>query len=395
MTTHRFTVSPRSQLFPLALVLIAAVVAIVGLVTSPERTWPNLLVNGFYVMSVGVSAIVFLAATRLSGARWSASLRRIPEALMLTLPVSAVLMLVLYFGRTTLFPWTHPGIFDHDPAIAGRATYLNQSFVFARWVIVLVLWAAFAWLFRRTSLQQDGNVRLSLHHHRRLNRYAAIFVLVFAFSFTAGAYDWIISLDPHWFSTMFAVYIFAGAWVQGIAAVTLGAIVLRERNMVGGAVTEDQLHDLGKMLFAFTVFWMYIWTCQYLLIWYGNIPEEVTHYLQRTNGPWLFLFVLNPILNWVVPFLGLMKMRSKRAPGVMTAVCVILLFGHWLDLYLQIMPALAPAPSIGPSEIVIAAGYIALVYIGFTRNLARAPLVPINDPIMAAESLQHGHAAHS
>jgi hypothetical protein len=389
------TVSSRNQLIPLLVVLVAAAVAIKGLITSPERTWPNLLLNGFYIMSVGVASILFLAATRLAGARWSASLRRIPEAFMLTLPVSAVLMLVLYFGRLTLFPWTHPGVFDHDPAIAGRATYLHEPFVFARMITVLLLWAGFAWLFRRKSLQQDGNVRMSLVHHRSLNVYAALFVLVFAFSFTTGAYDWIISLDPHWFSTMFAVYIFAGAWVQAIAAVTLAAVILRERNMVGGAITEDQLHDLGKMLFAFTVFWMYIWTCQYLLIWYGNIPEEVTHYLHRTSGPWLFLFALNPILNWVVPFLGLMKMRSKRRAGVMTAVCVILLFGHWLDLYLQIMPALAPAPSIGPSEIAIAAGYVALLYLGFTRNLARAPLVPINDPIIAAESLQHGHAAHS
>ena len=152
---------------------------------------------------------------------------------------------------------------------------------------------------------------LSLVLHHRLTRLAVMFVLVFALTFTMGAFDWLISLDPQWMSTMFAVYVFAGTFVQGIAAVTLAVVLLKERGSLGQSVGEHQLHDLGKMLFAFSTFWAYIWVCQYLLIWYGNIPEEITHFARRTNGPWLYLFALNFILNWIVPFTVLLTPEGK------------------------------------------------------------------------------------
>jgi hypothetical protein len=255
---------------------------------------------------------------------------------------------------------------------------------------VLLLWIVFAWLFRRTSLEQDRNPRSSLAYHYRLNRYAAAFVVVFAFSFTLGAYDWIISLDPSWFSTMFGIYVFAGTFVAGIAAVTLAAVVLRERGFLSNVVTDHHLHDLGKMLFAFSTFWAYIWTCQYLLIWYGNIPEEVTHYVKRTNGPWLWLFGLNLIVNWMIPFAVLLPARAKRNTMALKIVCVLLLCGHWLDLYILIMPSMGSPvwsrPVIGFPEIAIAAGYSSLLYLLFIRSLAAAPLVPLSDPVLAAES---------
>ena len=384
-TREQLRVSLRHQLVPGAVAAIGGAVAVQCLVSDPGRAWPNLLLDGFYALSLAVSATVFITSQRLTGARWSASLRRIPEALMLTLPVAAALMVATFFGRHKLFPWTRPGVFDHEPAIAGRVTYLAPPFVFARMALVLVLWGVFALLFRRASLQQDHHPGQSLSLHRRMNRYAAAFVVTFAFSFTTGAYDWIISLDPKWFSTMFAVYVFAGTFVQGIAAVTLGAVILRQRNLMRGGVSDDQLHDLGKMLFAFSVFWMYIWTCQYLLIWYANLPEEVTHYRTRTNGSWLVLFGLNPILNWVTPFLGLMSARAKRSPWRLAAVCAVLLLGRWLDLYLLITPALWPAARLGVTEVAMALGCLALVYLVFLRGLARAPLVPLNDPIISAD----------
>ena len=396
--THEIeTDVPLSQLsrnhtyVPAALIGLGVLVAAFGLVSAPERTWPNLLLDAFYAVSVTLSAIFFIATQRLTNARWSASLRRVPEAIMAGMPVTALLMLLVLFGRHTLFPWTRPGIFAHAPAIAGKVQWLQPPLVYARMVVLLGLWVLFAWLFRKGSRDQDRNPSASLAYHHRLNRLSAIFVLVFAVSFTTGAFDWVISLDPSWFSTMFAVFVFAGTFVQGIAAVTLTAVLLRQRGYMRSAVSDHQLHDLGKMLFAFSIFWMYIWTCQYLLIWYGNIPEEISHYMSRTNGPWLPLFVLNPIINWVVPFTVLMSVKAKTNPKVLRAVCVVLLVGHWLDLYLLIMPAEWDAPRIGLIEIPLALAYGAVVYLLTVRALGKAPLVPVNDPVMAADSLSPIH----
>lgn len=376
---------PRLQTRALALLFLGGTAAMVGLFVAPERTWPSLLLNGFYVTALALSAVFFLATQRLTGARWSASLRRVPEAFAMALPVLVPLMLLLYFGRHYIFAWSQPGAFVHEPAFAGKIRYLQTPWVFTRMTLALVLWTAFAWWFRRTSLRQDREPGQSLALHQRMTNWAALFVLMFAITFTLGAFDWLISLDSQWFSTMFAVYIFAGTFVQGIAAITLAVVALKEHGPMAESVSEHQLHDLGKMLFAFTVFWAYIWVAQYLLIWYGNIPEEITHFLKRTNGPWLYLFALNVMLNWVVPFTVLMSKPAKCNARMLKIVCCVLLVGHWLDLYIVIMPSLWGLPRLGLIEIPIAAGYTALLYLLFAYNLARAPIVPLHDPILQYE----------
>lgn len=368
---------------PLRLAFLGAFAMAFGFYFAPARTWPNLLLDGFYFLSLAVSALFFLATQRLSGARWSATLRRVPEAMMSAVPVGAVLMLVVFFGRHWIYPWANGSALE-ELHIGGRGDYLQVPFVFVRMLIVLVLWTVFAWIFRRTSLAQDrGN---GLVHHNRLNQISAVFMVVFALSFTAGSFDWLISLEPSWFSTIYAIYVFAGCFVVGLAAITLAVVILRERFPAVELASEDQLHDLGKLLFAFSTFWAYIWLSQYLLIWYGNIPEEVTHYVTRTNGPWLPLFALNLTLNWIAPFVLLLSQHAKRSPRRLKIMSIVLLCGHWLDLYLLIIPATSGAPKFGPLEILLAAGYAGLFAYVFFRVLANAPLVPVNDPLIEHEN---------
>jgi hypothetical protein len=384
-----FQLSKRIRGSAAAVLMLGFCAAAYGIVADPGRSWPTLLVNGFYAASLGVSSMFFLAAQRATGARWSASLRRIPEAFMPMVSVASVLILVLFFGRHILYPWSRQGATAGEPAIAGWVHYLQPPWVYTRMVLVFAAWTFFAWLFRKLSLQQDRHPELALALHHKLTRYAVMFVPVFAVTLTIGAFDWLISTDPRWFSTMYAVYVFAGTFVQGIAAVTLAVVILKDRGPLRDSVSDHQLHDLGKMLFAFSTFWAYIWVCQYLLIWYGNIPEEVTHYVTRTNGPWLPLFALNLLVNWVAPFLILLSVRAKCTTRILKTIAVLLLGGHWLDLYLLVAPSIWKAPKFGLLEMAITAGYLALIFLVFERSLSRAPMVPVHDPILAYEHV-HG-----
>jgi hypothetical protein len=387
--TASIIVPKRIRNMAVILLSVGTISAVYGVIFAPERTWPNLLLNGFYITSAGVSAMFFLAAQRVTGARWSASLRRIPEAFLPILPLAAVLMLALFFGRHVLYLWSNPGAMAAEPAIAGKLRYLQPPWVFTRMVIVLVTWTVFARLFRRASVHQDMHPELGLVLHEKMTRYAVAFIPVFALTFTLAAFDWLISADPKWFSTMYAFYVFAGTFVQGIAAITLPVVLLREHGFMKDSVSDHQVHDLGKMLFAFSTFWAYIWVCQYLLIWYGNIPEEVSHYITRTSGPWLYLFALNLLVNWVIPFLALISVRAKCTGKVLKRIAVVLLCGHWLDLYLLVMPSVWKAPRIGFTEIAIGGGCIALLFLVFVQTLNKASLVPLNDPILVFERL-HG-----
>jgi hypothetical protein len=385
----RFAASARQKLVLRILMAIGGGAAIAGILLAPERAWPAVLINGFYCLSLSLMGALFITTQRLAGARWSASLRRIPEALMAALPATACIMLTLFLGRHWIYPWSRPGAFAGVPAIAGKIRYLQPSAVFARTLIALALWTVLFWLFRRTSLAQDGDARLL--HHFRLNRLAAIFAVVFPVTFTLGAFDWLLSVDPHWFSTMFAVYVFAGCFVQGLAAITLIVVSLRSTELLKAFISKDQLHDLGRLLFAFSTLWAYIWFCQYLLIWYSNLPDEISPYVKTTAGRWLPLFAANVVVNWVVPFAVLLPARAKRSEAVLKAVCVILLCGHWLDLYLLVMPSFREAPALGILDVLIAAGCLGLFCSFVIRALARAPLVPVNDPFLI-DSLRLEHS---
>jgi hypothetical protein len=388
--TRGLTVSRESLRLPAGLLVVGVATVVYGLAADPARTWPNLLVGSFYVLSLAVSAIFFFATQRLTSARWSVALRRVPEAYMALMPVAALLMVLLSFGFESLYPWADPAGLPHHASTGGKPTYLAPGFVLARMGVILVVWIAFALRVRSVSLAQDTSARAAGVYHQRLNRLAGVFAPVFAFTFTAASYDWIISLEPEWFSTMFAVYVFAGTFVQGIAAVTLTTVVLMRRGLLGNEVGEKQLHDLGKMLFAFSTFWAYIWVCQYLLIWYGNIPEEATYYLRRTNGPWLPVFLINLFINWILPFCALLAVRAKKNQRLLAAVSALFLVGHWLDLTVMVIPSKWGAPQLGFIELGTAVGCAGLIYLVVVRALSRAPLVPVNDLVLAAERAPGG-----
>jgi hypothetical protein len=373
---------------PIALTVatsVAGVVAIaVGLGREPTRIWTNLLVDGFYVLSVALGGMLFIAVQHLSGAAWSAGMRRVAEALMCALPVAAVMMLALFFGRGSLYAWAGAAPVQTFETLA--SAYFAVPFVFSRMAFFLMLWMVFARLMRRASSHQDTSA--DPIHHQRMVRYSAIFVVVFAFSFSLACVDWLLTLDPRWTSTMYAVYVFSGVLVEGVAAVTLVVVLLHEHGHLGDVVNTNHLHDLGKLLFAFTSFWAYIWLSQYLLIWYGNLPEEAGYYLVRTGTGWLPLFVINLVVNWLIPFCLLLPRASKRSPSTLKWVAVLVLIGRWLDIYLLVSPQTMKAPALGLVELSLAAAYAGLAWHTVSGALERRPLVIEHDPHLF-ECLQH------
>ncbi len=368
------------------LVALGAITLVAGLVVAPQRTWPNLLLVSFYLLTLSLAGIVFVALQYVSGAHWAVALRRVPEAMGKLMPLGGVALLIVLFARPALYSWTTPAL-DAETTPAFRAWWLTLPFFRGRAIAFLLLWTLFAIALARASIRQDSDG--AARHTLTNSRLSALFVVLFAFTFWLATYDWIMSLDPRWYSTIFAAYNFAGLFLGGLAALTLLVVWLRERNAL--LVSDDHLHDLGKLLFAFSTFWMYLWFSQYMLIWYANIPEETTYFVQRLHGYWASLFVLDMVLNWIGPFFALLPRRNKQNPNVLVKVCIVLLAGRWLDLYLMIMPLFAGKRlSIGIVEAGLAAGGFGLFMLAFLRVLRRAPLVPLKDPFLA-DSL-HYHA---
>lgn len=377
-----------------ALALLGAGAAAVGGLASPARLWAGLLVAGLFLAGLGLAAMAFVAIHQVSGAGWATVLRRAPEALYPLAPLGGLLVLLaIAAGGGALYPWMEPGPGSgHGAHGAGgfKAVWLRPGFFYLRAATYVLLWAVFAARLRRLSRAQDAAP--SHAALRAANRTSVLFLFVFAVTLSAAAVDWVMSLEPHWFSTIFGVYHFSGLFLSGLAVVTLLALGLsRPAAPLEGLVGEAHRHDLGKLLFAFSTFWMYIWFSQFMLIWYSNLPEETVYYVPRLTGGWATLFVANAVVNWGIPFLVLLSQPAKRNPRVLARVALLLLFGRWLDLYVMIAPpVLQGEPAVGAAELGPLALAAALALWVVPRGLAAAPPVPLADPLLAESVHHHG-----
>jgi len=366
-----------------ALVGIAALLS--GVFITPQRMWANFLLVSFLLVCIGLAGTVFIALTNVIGAAWSVAFRRVPEAMTAILPFGAVSLFVAFLFHPALYPW----VAEHGKLTGFRHLWLDYRFFLVRALLYVGAWLWFSYAIVRNSRLQDvdGNA----DHSVRNSRLSAAFLVVFAITFWLASFDWIMSLEPEWSSTMFGIYNFAGMFSGGIAMITLLVIWLERLGPLSGVVTEEHLHDLGKMLFAFSTFWMYIWFSQYMLIWYAHLPDETVYFAQRLHGNWQPLFILNLFLNWVVPFVILMNRPAKRSPSVLAKVALVVLLGRWLDLYLMIMPPVDGRwPRIGVWEIGTIAGGVALFLTVFARAFRRESAVPIRDPNLL-ESMHYHH----
>ncbi|MBI3110006.1 MAG: hypothetical protein HYZ01_00395 [Ignavibacteriales bacterium] len=367
------------------LVLIGAAVALIGIFAAPDRAWPNVLLSTYYLISLGLAGGLFVALQYVSNAGWSVSFRRIPEAMTEVLPVTGLLLVVLFLGIHTLYEWSHEAVVANDPILHSKSGWLNEPFFIARSVFYLAVWMVMITAIVKRSQRQDASGDLELTRTNR--KISAGFLVVFALTFTLASMDWIMSLEPHWFSTIFGIYNFAGLFLNGLATMTLVIILLKRMGPFRNVINDSHLHDLGKLIFAFSTFWMYIWFSQYVLIWYANIPEEVTYYARREEGGWGVLTIVNILFNWVIPFIALLPIWTKRHEGVLLRVCIFLMIGHWIDLFWMIMPPfMAKDPIVGLWELGPILAALAAFFLIVFKSLAKGNLLPVGDP-MLGESL--------
>jgi len=367
--------------------IVALLIVLAGIAFAPDRTWPSVLLVAVYFVGLALGGMLFLAFHYLTTAGWSVVLKRVAEAVASTLPVGALTVLFSLGGIGVLYEWSHADVVAHDPILQAKAVWLNVPFFIGRAVLYLGVWLLFYRAMVRTSRRQDETGGTAAN--RRNTALSAGFIAAFIVTFSLASFDWLMSLQPHWFSTIFAAYNFAGSFVSTLAVITITAIVLRRRGTLAGIVTNHHLHDLGKLIVGFTCFWMYMWFSQYMLIWYGNLPEEVTFYEWRHSGAWAVLSVASLLANWLIPFLVLLSRPAKTDESTMLRVCALLLVGRWLDLYVMIQPVFEnEAPVLGIWEIAPVVVGTALFVVCLRRGLGAANLVPKGDPYLE-ESLHH------
>ncbi len=336
-----------------------------------------------YVLSIALGALCFVALQHACRAGWSVSVRRLSELLAAPMPLLAVLALPILvpalLGKGALYCWADPSAAAGDELLAHKAPYFNPFFFAARAAGCFLVWWLLARYFLVQSARQDHSrdARLTL----RMERLSGPALLLLALTVTFAAFDWLMSLDPRWYSTIFGVYYFSGAIVGFLAAVILLAMLLQRGGRLTASVTVEHYHDLGKLLFAFVIFWGYIAFSQYLLIWYANIPEETGWYLVRQTGDWAGVSVLLLCVHLLLPFFGLLSREVKRRKVLLGFWAVWMLAAHWIDVYWLVMPSVSPTrPPLAMVDFGCLAG-LGCLYLAAVAHAAQGrALLPLGDP---------------
>ncbi|HLF47480.1 MAG TPA: hypothetical protein VI548_13710 [Chitinophagaceae bacterium] len=362
------------------------------------RFWASLLQNSVYFLLVVNAAMFFICATVLAWGGWPMSFRRVPEAISSAVPVvgvicTVILLAIVFGGDHAIYHWTDTEHVKHDPILDWKKGFLNKNF-FTVWTILTVfLWWFLGKKMRNFSYDTDKGT-MSVEEGKKFiwknTVWAALFLIVFALTvMSTSPWLWLMSIDAHWYSTMYSWYTFASTFVAGVALIALFVIYLKNKGYLE-YTNDEHLHDLGKFMFAFSIFWAYLWFSQYMLIWYSNQPEETKYFEPRVEGPYRGIFFLNIIINFITPLLLLMKRGAKRNYTTVTILAVMIIFGHWLDFFQMVHPG--PSRDHVPMmlyDLGIALGFVGLIMLVTGRTLAKHPMVPKNHPFFKESVIHH------
>jgi hypothetical protein len=354
-----------------------------------NKPWSALYVALFFFFMISLGTLAFYAIQHVSQAGWSIVLFRVMEGITAYLPVGGVLLFVFFVLSATqnhLFTWMDPEVVANDELIQNKSGYLNVPFFLIRAAIYIIGWVSYRNYARKMTIAQDAATDLT--HYRKLFKSSAAFLVFFLITESMMSWDWIMSLDPHWYSTLFGWYVFASLIVSAITTIALVSIYLKGKGYLE-FVNDSHLHDLAKYMFGFSIFWAYLWFSQFMLIWYANIPEEVTYFVSRFND-YKVPFLGMVVLNFVFPLLILMNSDFKRVPWFIATTGIIVLIGHYIDIFVMIMPAtVGDQWFIGISEISSVLLVLGIfIYVVFNA-MTKAPLLAKGSPFI--KESEHFH----
>lgn len=358
------------------------------------RFWANLLVNSFFFFGICLGALFYYALHYATESGWGAYILRIFEAIFSVIPFGSIMLIIVFlaatFGVNHIYHWMDPEVVDptsphFDKIIFGKSAYLNKPFWWIRTLLYIGTFVIFAFMFRKWSRQEDeqGGTALHFKQYRR----GALFLVFFAVFSSTLAWDWIMSIDTHWFSTLFGWYVFSGVWISAMIVVLMTMLYMKSRNHMPH-INQSHIHDVAKWVFAISFLWSYLWFSQFMLIWYSDIPEEVTYYVQRINDYKVIFFTMFAI-NFILPMVLLMSRDAKRTWKLLIVICSIAFVTHWVDVYMLVMPGTVMNNySIGILEIGMFLLFLGIFLFALLRQLTKAPLVKKNHP-MLDESIHH------
>jgi hypothetical protein len=371
-------------------VAIGFAALVYGFMSDPRRTWANYLLNNFYFFSLAIGAAFFLALQSITHSGWSAAFRRVPEAMMMYIPIAGILMFFLYFGMQSLYLWTQPAVVSGNEILMHKARYLNIPFFFLRLLIFFSVWTILIWLIRKASLKEDETG--GLENYKKMEKYSGIFIFVLAVSFSIIGFDLIMSIDAGWFSTIFALKNFIAAFLHGTVTIFIIVLLLNRKDYFD-FLNVSHIHDFARYIFIVSIFYGYFWFSQFMITWYSNIPEETIYYAKRWTLEWKPFWALDIILNWVIPFFVLLPVVTSRNKWIVLSVAFILVAGQWVDLFVAIFPGSVGHSNIGFIEIGSFLGFAGLFAFITGYWLSKAAIIPVNHPFIQ-ESYQHNFESY-
>jgi len=346
-----------------------------------ERFGFSYLAAFSFVATIGLGGIFFVLIHHLTRAGWSVAARRHMEWVASILPWCALLFIpVAALSGHIYHHWMAE---DVDALVQAKRGYLNTTFFYIRAVVFLGIWALLALWFNARSRELDAKPN-DARIVNKMQALSAPAMFAFALSLTFAGFDWLMSLDPHWYSTIFGVYIFAGSVTSSLSVLALITIALQKKGLLKKVSTVEHRHDIGKLMFAFTVFWAYIGFSQYFLIWYANIPEETVFYKNRWDYGWKTMSIVLMFSHFVIPFVLLLSRHAKRSIAGLTIAAVLLLFAHYVDMYWLVMPSLGEngaTPNL--VDILALLGPVGVALMVMARAATKGTLFPVGDPRLA------------